>query len=1362
MPAFFLLLLFSSAVVGQSITPTFISVEPDQLSSAFVKCILKDSRGFIWFGTESGLMRYDGTNLIKYEHNPEDVRSLPYNTVNAILEDDSHSMWIGTSQGLALYNPELDNFIDVDSIPGNANHLSHRYVTSLQKDGQGKIWIGTHGNGIDVYDPKKLKFTYLREQQSGDSAVPSNLITSMLILGDTTWVSTKRGLKLFNTNNLSELHLKVTDPDLNSRELTEIKKGPQGDIWIATAAGKIIQICLDSSIRINHVSQISAPGSTVLTMCHDRNGNLWVGGYNTGLNYLDVKTGTVTRYLPREGDAKMLATNSIRTIYIDDSGITWIGTHNRGAYMIDNHAKKFLTWQRNAIATSTLLSDDIRGFAEDRLGNIWIACYGGGITKLDTRRNEFVNHESVNRVIGSKYISTITADSRGNIWIGTWGQGVFRLDPGSLKIKHYDIQSAGFGDNRVFCIYEDKTNNIWVGSVGSGVFLLDERQDRFQLLNESDKPDHVLKTAYVTSILEDSDSTIWLGSLYGLYALHRDGVGKFKYTWYNHNRPDKNINSFNIRALAEGTGGSLWVGTGDNGMRMTEIARSPLHKFRSIQKVHGLPSNMIRAVVSDAKGNLWIATNNGLSRFNPESAEFKNYTRQDGLTSNEFNQNACLRASDGKLYFGTDHGLASFHPDSIYSNTSKPLVYLTDLRINNQSVKPGIDGSPLSKHISLTSEIELSHNQRSFVIDFVAVNFGQSSHNQYCYQLSGFDKDWNCEGSVPTATYTNLDPGHYTFMVKAVNNDGVWSETPATIGITLHPAPWNTWWARLSYLVLVAGAIYLIMRVKLERARITNQLKLERLAREKEHELSESKTQFFTNISHEFRTPLSLILLPLESLLVNDDFTPAVRDRLITVHKSADKMMRLVSELMDFNKLESSEMKLHVKHGEIISFIRELALEFNDLAIKKGIQFTLRTSVTELHGWFDHDKLEKVFANVLSNAFKFTAEHGTIAIEIDIRDAMVKSKQINSRHLILRITDNGLGISATELPYIFDKFFQAKSSTKVSNPGTGIGLSLAKGLVECHNGSIRADSVPNQETKFTIEIPIDRKCFEDDEILESAETNQLAEVTWDIMDTIGEISAVESNDRPRILVVEDNTELRKYVALHLGHQFEVFEAADGHAGLEIACRETPDLIISDVLMPVQDGVSFCRAIKSDIKTSHIPFIFLTAKTTIEDQITGVETGADVYITKPFSFRFLLAQVRQIIQCRQQLYARFSQDVYLLPGKATSNEIDQAFLQRAIDYVIANIQDPQLGVDSMAELFNLSRVQIYRKIKALTGKTVVEFIRMVRLKQALELMETKKYTLSEVAFRTGFNSPSYFTRSFKEAYGRAPSEYLTSH
>lgn len=1347
--------------IAQSQHTKFLPVEPEEMSN-FARCFFKDSKGFMWIGTAEGLIRYDGTNIYRYKHNPADKTTISHNSINVIIEDSHQKLWIGTAKGLCAYDRENDNFVNIDSFKGNKNSLSNRFITCLSFDQYDRLWIGTHGGGVNVYDSANLTFTYFNEYVKDNISPSVNYINSFLYVDNQMWCGTKGGLKIFNTTDMVSISLPFSEEDITGSQINQITQDKTGNIWLGTQNGEIIKASLNDGYysfrrKISRDPIYSSKCNNILTLCNDSKGNLWIGGENSGLNYLDTKNNKMSYFGSEDNNLKKLPTNSIRSVYIDDTGLTWIATFDKGVYLINNNAEKFDSYNWGDFKPTDLENKSVKGFTEDQNGNVWIVSEGLGVIKLDFATGELLRCDNINSKINTKHLTAIISDSN-NLWIGTAGKGIYKVNFHNNEIKNYSLQSGGFGDNNVTCLYKDKKGTIWAGTLGSGLFYFDEETQRFTILCEENKPNFIANNNYVSSVLEDSEGILWVGTMYGLYELRKVKNNSFTYKCYLQDNIPGGRSRSGIQTLLEDPVYGLWIGTTDNGLIIKSKETS---QFKVFQKDDGLASPFIKAMEMDSAGNLWISGSMGLSKLNPQTNMFTNYTISDGLASNNFYNNASLHSSTGKLFFGSNNGFNTFYPDSIQTNTSIPVLYFTDLKINNQLAGIGTPSSPLKKHISLTSEIELSHKQRSFTIDFAAINYGQSSHFEYCYMLEGFDNTWNCIGKNHTATYTNIDPGEYIFLAKA-KHDGIWNKTPIRMKIVIHPILWKTWWAMTLYAVFIIMTIYFLIRIRTDRINIKNQLAMERLAREREHELMESKTQFFTNISHEFRTPLSLISMPLENLIAMEDLPSTVKGRLNTIQASSDKMMRLVNELMDFNKMESAKLKLHIQEGELVNFITGIAAVFNDLAIKRNIHFGVHSMIGSLKGWFDHDKLEKILVNILSNAFRFTADNGQINIIINSTYCEIGEKQVKSNCLELNIIDNGIGISENELPFIFNKFYQSKSSAKINNMGTGIGLSLTKGLVELHHGSIKAESIAGHETQFVVHIPIDREVFSEDDIYDNPENLEDLKVT-----STPEVNSYDVDDwevedgqqKPHILIVEDNDELRNYILLEFRHQFNVLEAKDGQQALEIALEKSPDLIISDILMPVKTGIELCNDIKSNIETSHIPFIMLTAKTTVNDQIEGIETGADVYITKPFSFRFLAAQVNQIIESRQKLYSQFSQDVFLLPNKVTSNEIDQAFLQKAIEYIIENIQDSQLGVDTIANLFNLSRMQVYRKIKALTGKSIVNFIRMVRIKQALKLMDTQKYTLTEIAYRTGFNSASYFTRCFKDEYGKAPSEYL---
>ncbi len=1341
---FVVLSFISFQVCGQNRMQTFTAVAPDIIANTSVRCFHKDGRGYMWIGTAEGLVRYDGTKAYRYLHAAHDKSSLSHSSVNVIAEDARKRIWIGTAQGLCMYNQELDNFINIDSISGNRNFLSNRYITDLEFDKRGRIWVGTHSGGVNIYDPLRKEFIYLNEQSYQGVLPATNFIGTLRTVNDQVWCGSRGGLMVFDANTNKRIDLHQTGQKFAQDQICEMLQDNAGNIWIATTIGEIIRVVPRNGYysfqQVVNGSEFGESSSRVLAMNFDNKGNLLIGGEASGLNILDTKTSKVSK-LNSE-----VPGNSIVAISMDREGLIWLGSSNNGAFVLDNSIKKF---QHN-FNDGVVAGYEARGFAEDALGTIWIAYNGIGIARMDRQSRQPQPVDRVNRQITNKNVSSVICDRHGILWLGTLGKGVYRIDPARQTVTNYTVFSEGFGNDKVLCLYEDWNGTVWAGTLGSGLFYFDPKGGKFISATEYNKPNHIPNTAYVTCMMEDSHGTFWVGTMYGLYELSRAKGSLFNYRSHVPNDTVPSIRGGQVQSVLEDSNKNLWVGTSDNGLSVRFNGES---NFVSFGIKEGMASNSISSMLMSKHGQLWMSTNRGLSKMDVAKKTFQNFSKLDGLNSNTFYPGASFTASNGEFFFGSNTGFERFFPDSIQVVSSKPTLYLSDIKINNQSVVPGAPDSPLAKHISLTSEIMLSYDQRSFVIDFVALGFRPSSRHTYCYKLDGFDEDWKCSGEE-SATYTNIDPGTYVFMVKAANRDGVWTTTPVTLKITIEQVFWKTWWAVTAYVLFVVGAVYMLMRIRIERIKMRNQLNLERIAREQEHELSELKTQFFTNISHEFRTPLTLVLMPLESLMNTTEVPSVLRERIFTAHRNGERMMRLVNELMDFNKLDNGGLTLHVRHGEILRFIHETSSAFNEMAGRRNIRFSISSTDTELMGWYDHDKLERIIFNLLSNAFKFTPDGGEINVNINSKHSIIGNGAL-CRCAELVIVDNGVGIAEDELPHIFDKFYQAKSAMTSSSPGTGIGLSLTKALVELHQGRITAESIPDKSTTFTILLPIDASAYAIDEVVETP-----ADVVYTKLEieAAADIENVEG-DRRQVLIVEDNIELLQYLVVELKKEFIVLEATNGEEGLALAIEKIPDLIISDVMMPKKNGIEFCDAIKGNINTSHIPFILLTAKTTAEDQIHGINTGADLYITKPFNISVLNASIRQIIASRQKLYTRFSQDVYLMPGKVASNELDQAFLQKAIDYIVNNLTDSQLSVDSIAGIFNVSRMQVYRKIKALTGKSVVEFIRIVRMKEAVKLMDTHKFTLAEIAFQTGFNSSSYFTRCFKEEYGKTPSEYL---
>jgi signal transduction histidine kinase/ligand-binding sensor domain-containing protein/DNA-binding response OmpR family regulator len=1333
-----------SPIFSQNKKPIFQSLQQG-LSNQTIQCILKDSKGFMWFGTNDGLNKFDGANMVIYENSPDDTSSISHNSINSIVEDKDHNLWVGTSDGLNLFNRDLDNFVRI-RFPG----IERMYISSLSTDNNGNIWIGTFGIGIIRYNYKNFSSHYFLHNDNDINSISSNFVTG--IVSDkrqNIWIGTWKGLDFLNHDHTVFKHFKhaVDKTSLSNNLISTVRLDAEGNLWIGTSGGGLNKLWKDrGAIVFQHFQHSDAPHSlsnnNILSICEDNIGNFWIGTDNGGLNYLNTKTGSFTSYHPEDDNHGSISSNGIPSLYLDNDNILWIGTYNQGLNFIDEKFEKFERFQKNSLSKNSIQDNDVTGFAEDNDGNIWIATDGGGISRFDTKSGiitQIAKHDPHGHPINNN-VQSIVYDKNNNIWLATWNGGIDRLNKSGYIVKKYKVEgSLKAGDNRIMALYEDKQQNIWAGTAGSGLFLYNPQEDKFIQITDHSRSSGNTDIAYVTSIFEDHNNIIWVGTLNGLLSLKKSGDNEFLFSWFFADRSANSISSRRITVIFEDRKKNLWFGTEDKGLNLFNKDNS----FINFSKQDGLPSNSIKGILEDKKGHLWISTNKGLSEFDPDSKKFKNYTKEDGLNSDEFYRNSCFKSGYGELFFGGNNGFNAFYPDSIKSNALIPPVYLTDFKIFNKSVPIGTKGSPLRKHISQSKKIVLSYKQNSFSIEFVALNYTRSSQNQYAYMLEGLEKEWNRVEHKRFATYTYVSPGTYLFKVIGSNNDGIWNPIPATLQITILPPFWRTIWAYMIYVLVLFTLLFTFIRLMVIRAKQSQILELDRM-----------KLNFFTNISHELRTPLTLILSPLENLISSTKIENEIKGQLSVIYRNAGRLFRLVNELMDFSKTEDSTLQILAQRGDIIKFTKEIVEFYNDEASRRRIDYQYIASEDSLKVWFDRDKLEKVILNLLSNAFKFTSDEGRITVSIEKTGSENTDGQ--NQFAKISVTDNGKGISQKYIDKVFDRFFQSPEENGISQKGTGIGLALAKNLVELHHGKIEVASEKFKETTFSVFLPLGNKCFAKNELIDAPIDINTSFVAAEI----GKPIQIPPKGAYNILIVEDNFDLREYLASYLSAKYVIFECENGEQGYRLAIKEVPDLIISDIMMPKISGIELCKKIKEDIITSHIPVILLTAKITLEEKIEGVQTGADAYITKPFNIRFLEVTIKNLIETRHKLYKRFSQEVFIMPKELSNNTIDQDFLERAIEYIENNILNENLTARDLASYLLLSHSQTYRKIKALTGQSVSEFIRTIRLKKAIKLLETGEYNISEISYKIGFTSPAYFTKCFREHFGKPPSEFLS--
>jgi len=1083
----------------------------------------------------------------------------------------------------------------------------------------------------------------------------------------------------------------------------------------------------------------------------------------------------------------------LECIYQDNTKNIWIGSYGSGINFFNQQKKQFHHEKHKKNNPFTLSHDIVTSFAEDHKGNIWITTWGGGLNYFDRKKNKHYHITLPSENWFSKeVIRNVSIDRNNHLWIATDRNGIVYLDPVSLDYVHYyreaDQESYSMPGNNLYCSFIDSENNLWVGSGGLGLLFYNQQLNVFQRKYK----DSILPQGYVRIIREDDKNKLWYGTHgFGLFSLDKKDLRIHNYS--SNSDDPYSISNDIIYALTFTKGGHILAGTMGVGLN---ILNTNTYKFYQITTSHGLPHNYINGILEDRQGRIWVSTNEGLCTISPPdylfsdtltfeylskqnlSSNIQVYDKNDGLQSNEFKYGSYLKTSNGEMFFGGINGYTYFHPDSIKLNPTPPPVVITKLFINQKQILPKEKNSPLDEQISETSFITLKHYQNNLAFEFVALNYNTPQKNRYAYFLENFDKEWNYIGTERKATYTNIPPGQYVFRVRGANNDGIWNEKGASVILTIKPPIWQTNWAYSAYIFILAGILILFRMFILGQERIKNEIKMERLHSEKLEELYQLKLRFFTNISHELRTPLTLIIGPTEKMLSTENLEEWIKQQSMLIHRNAKRLLRLTNQLLDFRKLETGNLQLELQWGDIIPFIGQVGQAFENHAEHKNITFVQDYRINSLKCWFDADKLEKVLYNLLSNAMKFTPKGGMVELQVYIEKLFTKTgnSQVESPntdnnvsdYIRFDIKDNGVGISEEMLQKIFDRFFQVSSSEEIKNTGTGIGLALTKQLIELHKGEISVQSQKGTGSCFSFRIPVIRE-HQISETTKDTEKSELPEKADNkTIETLPVESSVNanpenkiSNDNARILLVEDNPDVIEFLTSELQDTYNIFHATDGKEGIEKAMSIYPDIIISDIMMPVIDGIKLCSLIKTNTLISHIPVILLTAKTSEDYKLQGLETGADDYITKPFNIRILKARIDNLINSRKKLQEKFNNQLSVKTQDITVTSADEEFLNKAIKVVEERINDYDLNVDTLTKEIGISRTNLHIKLKALTNLSATEFIKSIRLKQSVQLLKTNKLNISEVAYRCGFNDPKYFSKCFKKQFGKIPSEYLKS-
>ena len=1377
------------------------------LSNNTVNCIFQDKKGFLWFGTNNGLNKYDGYEITNFFHDVMDSNSISDNLIYDLCEDDFGNLWIGTSNGLNLYDISGGKFYYYTKELYNSSSIPDNCINTLLIDKDKYLWIGT-SDGLARLDPSELKDIHRNKNPN---------------------------FKVYKHN--------ITDPNsISSNRIKCLIEDRNGDIWISTFCDGINvfdkqqeqfrhfqqKINTGSPLTKKIFSQL--PNTCISAFYQDPNNDkiIWMGSIDKVIKF-DVVQEIFSVFNPERDNSP----GSFNSIHKSRDGHFILGTDGYGLYMLDEKKERFYQIEKESAKPKGISSNTIISIFEDNSGIIWIGTEGGGVSKLDLKAKNFTQHLNSSgnlNSIRSTDVRDICEDlSDGSLWIGTKGEGLINYKPKVLNYSTFQIDSIKnpHGDNivrtSIASVYQipKMYNYIWLGVFGKGLIKYDKNKNKFSLLNllspisefiEKSGRDKssLFSTLFINDIVSDKEQNLWIAARFGLYKYNPklDTFTAFKYLqgdknsisfddhscllidrknklWIGNNgggidifnfesnqfihyenvpNDSKTLSNNFITCLYQDKSGFVWIGTLKGLNRFSEKQET----FKTFYQNDGLPSNRIHGILEDKNKNLWISTDKGLSRFNYENLIFRNFDMHDGLIDGEFNLNACYKSKNGELFFGGQNGFISFHPDSIKDNNKIPIIALTEFQLFNKKVNIEKD-SPLKATISETEKIELNHDQNIFSFKFAALDYTSPQKNRYAYKMQGIDPEWVfTDASTRYASYTNLNPGEYTFRVKGSNNDGFWNEEGASIIIIIKPPWWQTWWAYIIYSSFIFFMFAISTRFYLNRQQLKHRLQLEHEHAEKLSKLDRIKSRFFTNISHEFRTPLTLIKGPAKQI-INVSKNSRVIDKANLIYRNAEILNKLITQLLDLAKIEAGAMNLKTTFIGINRVVKNLILSFAPLAEKRNITLKLIPDEKELNLYLDLDKFEKIFSNLLSNAFKFTPNNGKIVVRIGKKEKFVE----------IKISDTGIGIPQEKISKIFDRFYQVDGSHTREEKGTGIGLALTKELVELHRGKIEVESKEGKGTIFLVKLPLGIYHLKPEEIFDNKvkKDKESADISEIIL---GSDSYEEKNDpelqnsivvnddnpsvdreKPLLLLVEDNKDVRKYAKGFLESRYNIEEASDGEEGLDKSVELIPDIIVSDVMMPKMDGFKLCEKLKTDERTSHIPVILLTAKAAREDKIEGLETGADDYVSKPFDDKELLVRIKNLIAQRKKLRQHFLKEGIFSLDNENIKSTDKKFLEKSIQIIYKNISNTLFGVEAFAEELAIGRTTLHKKIVSLVGESPSDLIKRIRLSKAAILLKKKSGNISEIALEVGFNNPAYFSECFKKQFSITPSQYQSN-
>ena len=1347
--AFLVLLFISGNIFSQNKYRLKNISTTDGLSQSSVIAIHQDKFGQMWFGTRDGLNKYDGSHFTIFRNDVADKSSISNNDILAIEEDNTGKIWVGTYNGLNCYDPVTNTFKRYLHTKNN-HTISNNAVWSIRKINN-EMWFGT-SKGLTIYNRNTGKFTSFFHSDTDDTTLPSNnILTILKTKKGKIWVGTTKGLCVVKSRKFGKLSFR--NYRLNNTDLLNVqsvKEDSDGNLWIGTKNKGLLKFDTSNNKFVSFLpdTKYKEINTDIRSLVFDNQGSLWIGAYD-GIYILgkDKSIQKINNTTNNNGIDK------VKSIFIDKKGSVWIGCYYKGVNIWDVSNVNFSNYNQNS-KKIPMSFDVVSSIISDKNHNIYFGTEGGGITIFNQNTEAVSYINSKTNQTNKNDIKSMCLSEDNILWIGTFSKG----------ISAYNIISKRIEDNRIASdlsdllkesgVYSLKTEGngiLWIGTFGKGLIRYNTISKTFQVIGNDTASANFLTNNIVRTLLVDQNK-LWIGTQNGLNCIFLKDFQQNKYTIKHYFFDASALSGDDILTLFKDSQNKIWVGTKAKGLHYFDGK-----KFNKINlKIGNTIITSIHSILEDDDKNLWISTNQGIIKYSTTLKKLVLYDQKDGLASNEFNDNAALKLDSNQFYFGSPSGATYFDAKKISLNDYAPQVLITSLKIKNETINPNRKDKILEKSIGYTKNITLDYDKANFSIIFAIPNYIRSKNNQYSYRLIGLENNWTITKNNE-AIFAIQNPGTYRFEVRGANNDGVWNHIPTTLTVVVKPAPWRSIWAFLLYGIIIGSALYGLIWIMKSKARLKQKLELEYLETKRIEENNRAKLDFFTNISHEFRTPLTLILGPLQQILSDYNGTNEMYKKLLVIEGSANHLLSLINRLMDFRKLENDQVKLESANGNIVKFTKEIFLSFIEYAKDGGYNYTFETQEEEILVYFDRYKLERVFYNLISNAFRYTPKGGDIKIKINH----------DHENLFIAVEDSGVGIADEHIDKIFDLFFEVPLHNNVQknyNKGTGIGLSIVKNIVKLHKGNIEVTNKETSGVVFKVTLPLGRAHLLDNEIIENFKiSDDIAQYsaqleTQEITEYEDIDDFVVDGEKQTILLVEDHKVLRTFMKNLLKKEYNIIEAENGKIAFEKALQHVPNLIISDVIMPEMVGTELCSKIKENLKTSHIPVILLTSRSSLVYKFEGLESGADDYISKPFNLIEFKLRVKNLLNSTERLKKKFTSEDNFVPSEITVSSLDEELLKKAFKIVEENISNEQFDIPFFCAELGVSRTMLFLKIKAWTNYTPNEFIHEIRLKRAAQLLEQNKLNVSEVSYKVGFNNPKYFSKCFQKRYGETPSQF----